>query len=647
LICPPQAQDALAAGAGTPVQNRFSDLEYFGQTLAGTVPIIRGIHSSASVSSSLPQAVLAKPLEQHEHCDITSQLLTRFGVSAGTVLRTYVATEPPPLPACHISRPTFCKDLARTLDEREVVAITGYPESGKTVAIAEFARHCPAECFWFAVPAQAPHTGDWYAMFCLALRQVLGVESMGPAELQKSVQQRAVERPLLMVIDDAHHIDDLDTLDFLRQAAESSGSRLWLVLVGTDDPQFQAAVRGRAVSCQRLPGLSADEASALYTALGGPLTRPQVRAVRWLRGLVDGHVGMLRLRHARIRQVQSRADLEHFLEETRTGLGHELESLRAACLEYLRQGLDPNEFELCRRLSISWHAFSKQLAQALWSIDRDLASFPAVWNVCTLGVLEGGQGTSYVLPEIYRSGLSQFADDSEKRRWHAAAADTLQRPQGRVLDASAFCDGIAHRLLSGDHSTGLREAASLLVIAQATGTLSLESFLLDRLTFWVGHIATDRRVSPAARLLWHTARLSALRRLGCDAKADDAANQAFDVFSGEAIVDDDFAVQMAAVGLLFHAADAGRPDRAVMAAERIDDEMLDLPEPPPIPWRPFLVLWAFLKSQQNPVSFVQSLLTEGACLQATADAAERLGYWQLVAHGIYFAVERDAQADPR
>ena len=92
------------------------------------------------------------------HEDQLTRLLAHFinaiGVLSRTAIQLTASFELPPLPQPHISRIDTFADLARKIQLHPVVAVAGYPKSGKTTALAEFARpgcrvfvgSCAASC---------------------------------------------------------------------------------------------------------------------------------------------------------------------------------------------------------------------------------------------------------------------------------------------------------------------------------------------------------------------------------------------------------------------------------------------------------------------------------------------------------------------
>ena len=168
------------------------------------------------------------------------------------VLKTVIAYEPPPLPILHLSRSSIFSDLARTFDFHRVVAVTGYAECGKTVAMAEFAAAYPGDVFWFSTTHSETHWDAWLGLLCFALARYVGAESFFPNDIRSGLVAR--RNALLLVIDNAQHCHDLEALSFLFEAVEAT-PRIWMLLVGTDEPAFVSAVRGRGIVDCACPGL--------------------------------------------------------------------------------------------------------------------------------------------------------------------------------------------------------------------------------------------------------------------------------------------------------------------------------------------------------------------------------------------------------
>jgi hypothetical protein len=204
-----------------------------------------------------------------------AQLREALGVPSDVVLKTVIAYEPPPLPIPHLSRSSVFSDLARTFDAHRVVAVTGYAECGKTVAMAEFAAADPGDVFWFSTTRSETHRDAWLGLLCFSLARYVGAESFSPNEIRSGLVAR--RNALLLVIDNAQHCHDLDALSFLLEAVEAT-PRIWMLLVGTDEPAFVSAVRSRGIVDWRLPGLTEREARSFIELTAGDLSSYQASA---------------------------------------------------------------------------------------------------------------------------------------------------------------------------------------------------------------------------------------------------------------------------------------------------------------------------------------------------------------------------------
>jgi hypothetical protein len=344
-----------------------------------------------------------------------------------------VSVEPPPLPKPHVSRGGAFPPLLRLLKLNPVVAVVGYPKLGKTIALAEFARKHYESPIWLTVPDSAASSEEWPDLAAFHIGQHLGSPTVDRAAVQSALIAHAETRSVLIVLDDAHLIKDFRSLTFLEQAAGAANGRLHVLLAGIDRPSFLEHLRGSGCVSWRLPGFTEKQAEMLCQQIAGPLSRWQKTALALVLARTHGHPGMLHLAHGEIRSIQSRRGIQQFCQAFSSELGPGLEAFQAGLVQRFRAGLSAEEAELCRRLAIALGPFQRRLAQALWCVERAAPDFPAAWAGCLLRAFEAQPRGRYTLPELYKQGLLAYSIQSERARWHAAAADELSQPVGDML----------------------------------------------------------------------------------------------------------------------------------------------------------------------------------------------------------------------
>ena len=610
----------------------------------------RGKSSSLSHSEILTSSLDSEPQREEARRIISltldERLRNELGVPADVALRAVVSTEPPPLPTPHASRFQSCLGLAREMNQSPVVALHGYPESGKTVAVSEFVSNSDADCFWFSAPPSESQPGAWLNLFCYCLSRFLNTEALNANVLRAALIQHTSSRTLIIVIDDVHQIGDIAELDFVRRAAEGSSGRLQLLLIGTDDARFVSNVRSQAIASWRLPGLTRNEAAAFYDAIDGPMTQVQSIALEFLREKVDGHAGMLRLAHRQIRSIASKSDLVQFINETAVGVGPGLDAIQAAMLKRFREGLNPLQSELCRRVAIVLNPFRRRLAEALWNINRDDGEFPSTWDDCLLGVFEAHGRHRYALPEIYAQALKTHSTSIEKSAWHAAAATALGQPEARTIDPIEIRDCISHRVLAGDVSTAMHDAAVFLALAMQSGHQSIQSFLMAGFDLSLSAFARDRSVDVATRIRWQIVRLSIHQQLGSGKQAESAADTLYALLRSEQSQEAQTSNQDAWMMLLLHASKTGQADRALTIADNIESVDMEGEAPqPPIPKCPFLVLSAFMVSAKNPLLYLEKLFGDDHYIARLWGNEHSYEFWRAVGTCIYLSIDRECRED--
>ena len=218
-------------------------------------------------------------------------------------------------------------------------------------------------------------------------------------------------------------------------------------------------------------------------ALGEP-NPSQVQAINTLTAKYDGHVGLLKISQCLVSEINSPAQLENFLNEHES-LGGDAKQFYAALFNRFRNALTEDSLELCRRLTIAFRPFKKYFAEHLWKTPEKTTAFEDAWNFCLAGVFEVFESSRFNLPKLYVEGLEQYNNPDETKDWHRLAADALQMPHENVVEASDFLDSIFHRLLSGQLSQAVLQAAVLLAMAVEDQQTWYVRFLLVRLEAWL------------------------------------------------------------------------------------------------------------------------------------------------------------------
>ncbi|MEX1026576.1 MAG: hypothetical protein WD049_01015 [Candidatus Paceibacterota bacterium] len=564
-----------------------------------------------------------------------NQLRQLLGVPTDVLLRTVIISEPPPLPNPHLSRSSVFGNLARTFDSHRVVATTGYPECGKTVAMAEFAAAYPGDVFWFSATRSETHPDAWLGLFSFALAQHLGAASLLPSDLLTGLLNR--RNALLLVIDNAQFCNDLDALKFLFEAAEAT-SAISVLLVGTDQPAFVSAVRSRGLVDWRLPGLEEQEARALFELTDGDLSSNQANALDFLRLRVDGHLGMLRLSRPAIRRIETGEQRDAFIAQISSTLGAGLDSLQAAMIERLREGLHDDEIELCRRLSIVVGSFPKRVGEHVWALDRPAGDFHKPWNGCVVGVFESQRSGKYSLPDLYRDGFQQEADRDAVKLWHGAIADAFEEREAAVADIFDIHAAVVHRLLSGTVAAALESASMYLALARGPYARAAQAFLIRRFEMWLAGSAKDPAVPATQRIRWFAIRARVYSDLDLKDKSESATRELYDLLRSDLPEAAPEAVLLGWSIVLMHASTAGRPALALSAVSKIEQPPIPIVEDSSFPWREFLVISAYLNSSESPLPYLRTVINARASQpQAETLWGAMTGYefWRAVTAAVY------------
>jgi hypothetical protein len=559
-----------------------------------------------------------------ELLDIPPTVLLKAGVNCG----------PPSLPSPLLSRRTVFPELARKFDSERVVSVVGYPESGKTVAISEFAASYPGEVFWFSATHSETHPESWLGLCCFSLAQFFGVSSLLTDDIRVKLRERRA--PLLVVIDNAHSCHDLDALGFLFDSA-SSTSALSVLLVGTDEPDFVSAIRSRGIVEWRLPGLARQEAESLLQLGSTQLSHYQAAALEFLRVRVDGHLGMLRLSRQSVLNVSSSDKYAEFVSQITKTLGVGLDALQCAMIERLREALDEGQIELCRRLSVVRGAFPRRVGERLWMVDRPLSDFHKSWNACVIGVFENGPAGKYDLPDLYRDGFRKEVDRRIVGTLHSAIADGFEERDGEQIDVFDIYAVVNHRLQSGNTAVALESAAMYLALARGPHARTAQAFLIRRFEPLFANSTKDSGVSSTSRLRWLAIRARVYSDLNLDDKAGPAISDLHALLSGDSTTATAESLLLGWTTVLMHASTSGQPELALSVIGNVSEPPFSVDDAV-LSWREYFVITAFLNSSESPLAYLRKA-AQARTGKQTLDTlwTRMMGYdfWRAVSAAIY------------
>jgi LuxR family maltose regulon positive regulatory protein len=221
----------------------------------------------------------------------------------------------PAVPVRAIARPRLAEVLAQP--DWRVALVTGGPATGKTVAVAQwFQALGPVAREWVTLDAGDDRPEHFWLTFVLALdRAVPGsftqaaaaaadVHRLPPGFLDRLLTAwSAVEDPLVIVLEDAHHLRSPEIYEDLGFVVEHLAGASRMLLTGRADPPLPVSRwRGRgwlAELRQRDLALTLPETAELFTALGEHrLTESEIEEL-WRH--TEGWVAGLRLAAAGIR----------------------------------------------------------------------------------------------------------------------------------------------------------------------------------------------------------------------------------------------------------------------------------------------------------------------------------------------------------
>ena len=606
-----------------------------------------------SVLANLRQAEGSIPPSVLQHTDLANllrPLLTDAlgGHSADSVpLVDPLDFSPPVLPDPLASRLSSFAALSHLLDSISCVAIVGYPKSGKTTGTSEYAQSHPFYSIWLNASESVGCQGSWREITQHRIARHLKLSFSSESGFQHGLLEHSVQRGLLLVIDDAHLLSDLNDIGPFISAAAASNGKIRVILVGVDEAPFLASLRSSLVREWRLPGLSEEQATVLCEQNGVSLTPLQRRALSLLVSRTDGHPGMLKLAMARILQVRNDSDFAMLLSDFTEGIGGGLNAFQAHLAARFRAALSSAEYELCRRLAVSVRAFPKRLGKALWSLDRTADEFAAAWDGCVLRAFDEHTGARHALPVLYRNALVDSSSPVEQQSWHGAAAVELARPQSGSLDPNDVADAVYHRLLSGDVAEAIDDASRFLVLASGRHAQSIRRFLIVRFQLYLSGAAHRNDISHTSVIRWLAVSLPILREIQQEDRMLETAARLREVLEASSLDAEESAVELGWATLLVHGSVQGDVALCKIAGSHLTsvkcaevDQRFD--------WVSFTILSGFLTARSDPTAFLLELLSgRRPNAHGLWPPESGLDFWRAVGAAIYVAVEKDVSPKDR
>jgi len=349
----------------------------------------------------------------------------------------------PAVPVRAIARPRLAAVLAQP--DWRVALVTGGPATGKTVAVAQwFQALGPVAREWVTLDAGDDRPERFWLTFVLALeRTVPGAfaQVVLAADVHRLPSEflgrlltawSAVEDPLVIVLEDVHHLQSLEITEDLGFVIEHLPGASRMLLTGRVDPPLPVSRwRGRgwlAELRQRDLALTLPETAELFAALGERRLAESETETLWRH--TEGWVAGLRLAAAGLRD---RADVPAAVAEF-SGRSPMVADLLAD--ELLRRApADLSEFLL--RTSVA-DVLDAELCDAL-SGRGDSADVLRQMEADLKFVMATGPGRDTwryhpLLAEMLRSELQAHRPD-EMQRLNRRAAGILQ-PRGDIAGAA-------------------------------------------------------------------------------------------------------------------------------------------------------------------------------------------------------------------
>lgn len=535
----------------------------------------------------------------------------------GATLSSPPPMAPPPLPSPIVLRPAIYEAIDARLENHPCLAITGYPECGKTITVASYASQARATCLWFSFRPEVPHPGTAIHLLCMSLRNDLGGSDHSISAITEALVQKARETPTLLVLDNVELIQNPDCLSFLQQAAERGNNRLRIILLCAETPNMTEALRLTGSSPWRLPGMESHEVAELFEKSGLGITDTRLNAIRVLCAQCDGHVGMLKLLRSKVECVTTESDVQSLLSHIPKAedAGHFLRALVARFLD----GLTTAERRLCRRLAITIGPAPRGLAEALWAIGVAEDGFDLAWQRCTAAVFETPDGTRFRLPSLYQSGLRKDIEEEEARLLDAAAAEYLIQPHAGSLRVDDATYGVIHFLAAHQLERAVEEAARLIIHARRSGHDNIAYVLCRRFELMLLPIVRAHRVSPSASIRVLVSFHGACSVTNEDQRAAAHADELRQLLEGVADDAENKALALGHITLLMHAASAGDTTLALNSLDGFLQSVAGTLNREELPSVVPVVFTAFSQAQGDPLQFVEAMLDRVCRKQISVD----------------------------
>ena len=577
------------------------------------------------------------------HLSDSAALLKHIGIQIpdSTYVDTKAVFAPPRLPQGYVRRQTVCERIERLLQQRPILAVTGYPECGKTLALAEFASKTQ-ECFWLDFPTTLSTGIQAMRLLDLALSNYLESGPMSADEIVTALSERLATTPLLIVLDNVERLDDVDLLQPLLTLAEETNGRLRILMAYAEMPDFTAAAKLARVPTWRLPGMEPHEAAGLYQALGIVITKPRLIAATMLCAQYEGHVGMLRLFHEDIAAIQTNTDAASVLADAprKTTAADFLEALS---LRFMKS-VSSDVLTLCRRVSLAIAPFRRSLAAALWAIAGDEGVFPVVWKQCKVGVFEHVAEDRFRVPFLYSTSLRRDIEDDEVRKLHKVAADVLFMPPDRAMTVDDAFSCVFHYISAGQPEAALRAALALLTNAMMAERMDILRVLYGRFALVITDDFLRRNVSAESHIFWQMLSAAVANRCGDVSHVEACVLQLAALLEEHEETISDQALWYGRRAMLVFAAISGLPDLAWTAFDGLRTGFMLEAEGKDTgsPLTP--LFYAYLGSSRNVTEFVSNVFRRAQSGQLTSeqlwDGGRCWELWRGVGAELYSTIER-------
>jgi len=421
-----------------------------------------------------------------------------------TAIEVDRALAPPSLPDFYLVRDSVRAAITSRLAQQPVLAITGYPACGKTSALADYITSTGCQAIWVSLPSDVSGAADAAYIISFALRLRLGAASLLKSDLQQALERAVETAPLVVVIDNAERLGDPKAAAFLTDTAVRLGGRLAVLFAYGESPDFTISAQLALIPTWRLPGMTGDEAVALFERLGVIMDANRRAIAKLVCTQCDGHIGMLLLCRNLVATLQSAAELGQLLSIQQAD---PVRGFFDSLVQQLLRSLGPDELQLCQRLSILFDRFSPELASVLWQDGCDSARFPSAWATCRAGVFELAGDQRFRLPYLYRSGLRRDIPKADLLRWNNLAADYLLVPKDRTLSVEDAYYCVLHRVVAERFEEAVRDALFFVGAAFHRRHKEVLLYLNDRYTWLLMDAILDAHVTLRLRIRWAAVRL--------------------------------------------------------------------------------------------------------------------------------------------